>query len=348
MLDETMAKLETGDCEFWLPDDLFFGEDDFIPIQGLGPPLKETTELTKGLPDFFLSEHEKPTSMDDNSKDTIMAGSPQSTLCANGFLSASGGESPNGPAQVSSPPPSNEKENREKETLDMLFEAAGQVMRLKLNEEERIKPQNIPIPSPKPSPLPHANNGFFPNQSISHKQIQAAQFHYLRQQQMMKQQQFTNALLWDKQRNRKCGPPLGLPQSAWPPLTTPHQPPAPPAAAAGMRAVFLAGTKKESAGTGVFLPKRPGSPTHPRKKSACSTVLLPARVVQALNLNLDELGAPARCTGGYVLDHDAMIGRSNAMNMNKKRINGSEMQQNRIRKSMERNEEICLPKEWTY
>ena len=35
----------------------------------------------------------------------------------------------------------------------------------------------------------------------------------------------------------------------------------------------------------------------------CSTVLVPARVVQALNLNLDDLGAQPRYPGGFVLDH---------------------------------------------
>nr|CAB3461295.1 unnamed protein product [Digitaria exilis] len=51
----------------------------------------------------------------------------------------------------------------------------------------------------------------------------------------------------------------------------------------------------------------------------CSTVLVPARVVQALNLNLDDLGAQPRYPGGFVLDHDALISRSNAMLANQKR-----------------------------
>nr|DAD17881.1 TPA_asm: hypothetical protein HUJ06_019344 [Nelumbo nucifera] len=60
-----------------------------------------------------------------------------------------------------------------------------------------------------------------------------------------------------------------------------------------MKAVFLggSGTRRECCGTGVFLPRRIGSPAESRKKPACSTVLLPARVVQALNLNFDDMGA---------------------------------------------------------
>ncbi|GJM88757.1 hypothetical protein PR202_ga05314 [Eleusine coracana subsp. coracana] len=53
--------------------------------------------------------------------------------------------------------------------------------------------------------------------------------------------------------------------------------------------------------------------------AGCSTVLVPARVVQALNLNLDDLGAQPCYPGGFFLDHDALISRSNAMLANQKR-----------------------------
>lgn len=84
-----------------------------------------------------------------------------------------------------------------------------------------------------------------------------------------------------------------------------------------------------------------------RDPAGCSTVLVPARVVQALNLNLDDLGAQPRYPGGFVLDHgnhhmrrnplfstemaskslcrvvffyaDALINRSNAMLASQKR-----------------------------
>ncbi|KAL9266560.1 hypothetical protein AKJ16_DCAP15621 [Drosera capensis] len=61
------------------------------------------------------------------------------------------------------------------------------------------------------------------------------------------------------------------PSSGWPPQSP----------GSGMRAVFMdfPGSKKERAGTGVFLPK----PMELRKKPSCSTVLIPAKVVQALN-----------------------------------------------------------------
>ena len=55
-----------------------------------------------------------------------------------------------------------------------------------------------------------------------------------------------------------------------------------------MRAVFLgtqnAGDKRECAGTGVFLPRQIGTQSETSKKTGCSIVLVPARVVQALKL----------------------------------------------------------------
>ncbi|KAK4756739.1 hypothetical protein SAY87_006866 [Trapa incisa] len=50
--------------------------------------------------------------------------------------------------------------------------------------------------------------------------------------------------------------------------------------------------KRERAGTGVFLPRRYGNPApESRKRSGFSTVLVPPKVVQALNLNLDDVNA---------------------------------------------------------
>jgi len=132
-----------------------------------------------------------------------------------------------------------------------------------------------------------------------------------------------------------CAAPPALNPSAWPPLQKPQQP---PASAAGMRALFLAppGAKRECAGTGVFIPRQAGALPEPKKKpgkrtprpepvclfssalsmnfwlissspwhlgTACSTVLLPARVVQALNLNVEDLGARPIYPGGFALDH---------------------------------------------
>ncbi|CAH8301204.1 unnamed protein product [Eruca vesicaria subsp. sativa] len=55
-----------------------------------------------------------------------------------------------------------------------------------------------------------------------------------------------------------------------------------------MQAFFLVSPGRTTSGTGVFLPATASHP--PTNKPACSPVLLPARVVQALNLNVHNNG----------------------------------------------------------
>lgn len=112
------------------------------------------------------------------------------------------------------------------------------------------------------------------------------QFQQLKQQQIMKQRQQQQqhcSAAWGKQGAKpapavqqhqpafhgagfgtgRSGRPLGLPSSAWPPLQQHQQQPS-----SGMRAVFLGGpgSRRESSGTGVFLPRRAGNPTEMKKK----------------------------------------------------------------------------------
>lgn len=111
----------------------------------------------------------------------------------------------------------------------------------------------------------------------------------------------------------------------------------------GMQAVFLDSGKKSS-GTGVFLPQRAGTNMQSSKKPACAPVLLPARVVQALNINVHEIGLH-------------LSPRQDAKNKSK----GRDCNSFKNKKSKDvsaqcavalNNEnsspEIFLPKEWTY
>jgi hypothetical protein len=189
------------------------------------------------------------------------------------------------------------------------------------------------------------------------------QFHLLKQQQLLKLQRdrhLAAAAAWGARQTAAaktagCGvaaSPVDMNPAAWPPLQKQQHAPAPGVGGGGgggMRAVFLTppGAKRERNGTGVFLPRPAGAPAEPKRKTGCSTVLVPARVVQALNLNLDDLGAQPRYPGGFVLDHgnhhmrrnplfstemaskslcrvvffyaDALINRSNAMLASQKR-----------------------------
>ncbi|XWS76417.1 hypothetical protein CRYUN_Cryun01aG0174400 [Craigia yunnanensis] len=66
--------------------------------------------------------------------------------------------------------------------------------------------------------------------------------------------------------------------------------PFPPASGGpGMQAFFI-DSGQQSCGTGVFLPRIAGTNFQSSRRPACSPVLLPSRVVQALKLNVHELG----------------------------------------------------------
>ncbi|KAF8082968.1 hypothetical protein N665_0798s0006 [Sinapis alba] len=62
-----------------------------------------------------------------------------------------------------------------------------------------------------------------------------------------------------------------------------------------VKAVFVdgSGSRTGSGGTGVFLPRSHGTAVESRKKSGCSTVIIPARVVEALKAHFDKLGVPS-------------------------------------------------------
>ena len=86
-----------------------------------------------------------------------------------------------------------------------------------------------------------------------------------KQQQQQQQQQQIHSRRSVGLESGRCGRPLGLPPSAWPPL---QQQPQHQQNCSGMRAVFLGGNglKRESTGTGVFLPRRFGNTSDSRKK----------------------------------------------------------------------------------
>lgn len=321
----------------------------------------------------------------EKSKAWVVSGSPQSTLCAVGSgcgcRQGSSNGSPNGPSHVSS----------SAATWDLLYAAAGEVARMRKNDElyglNHGRGGGVFGPPRKPSPVtvPVKNNsnpdvGFFPRQSLSHHQLQATQFHQLRQQQMIKQQ--GSSAVWGGQAKASTGRyqqrqtqqivqnrgrtsefvgarntrPLGLSPSAWPPLQQAQQQQQQQQQnlhqnnGSGMRAVFLGtpGGKRECAGTGVFLPRRVDNPSDARRKPACSTVLVPARVVQALNLNLEDMmGAQSklqpRFNANFTPDTDDA-----AAAIRFRSTNVVPHQKRNVRPQQEMNHEIRLPQEWTY
>ncbi|KAK4408593.1 hypothetical protein Sango_0440300 [Sesamum angolense] len=101
----------------------------------------------------------------------------------------------------------------------------------------------------------------------------------------------------------------------------------------GMQAVFLggSGSRSGSPGTGVFLPRGARDPTHLKKKSGCSMVLMPTRVLQVLELHFNRLqdssGAPSASTDESIRSDVPPNG-------------DSELPAN--------SDEMRLPQEWTY
>ncbi|TKY47491.1 hypothetical protein E2542_SST29551 [Spatholobus suberectus] len=142
----------------------------------------------------------------------------------------------------------------------------------------------------------------------------------------------------------RCTRPLCLPQSVWSPLQVQQQNNnRVQFGGSGSRVVVPGGSsvKRGCAGTGVFLPRHYEAPSEPRKKTGCAPVLLPAKVVHALNLSIDDLNGTSqqRFSNAFATDYDAILARRNALLM---------QQRLSVRREDAANYEIRLPQEWTY
>ncbi|GAB4827529.1 hypothetical protein Ancab_034413 [Ancistrocladus abbreviatus] len=335
-------------------------------------------ELTRQLALSTLHESGKLSLSQSFTKDApeksrVLGTSPQSTLTGFGnWYNRSGNGSPNGPSQVPSPP-ATPSEATQQDEWELIYAAVGQVARMKMNAQQaHINHQNRGLLGPPTSinlsPVPKNPNinAVYSSQALPRNFSQSNQFqHEVKQQgsstiwgrhgreawqcQQQQQQQQVHS------RGRCSGGALGLPQSAWPPLRVQHQQhhhhhphQAQQHQQSGDRSAIrpvlfggsaAGGIKRQSTGTGVFLPRRLGPATpEPRKKTGCPTVLLPARVVQALNLNLEEMDAHHR-QQLFVPDHDFLIARRNAMWARQRRS---------MRPEGTINHELHLPQEWTY
>ncbi|XP_059296655.1 uncharacterized protein LOC132049751 isoform X2 [Lycium ferocissimum] len=301
------------DYEFWLPSQFLTDDDlliDFKRNKYLGPgfnpfgphsDLSSPVESVIGSVDTESDEEEWLTHKMANStlhqdsgfgygntKGWSLSGSPQSTLC--GCKQGSGHGSPNCPSHASSPPPVNGSSG----AFDQLYAADGLY-------QTKTSRGSVATQNSKPS-LASLNLN---QPSLSYQQLQVAQFQRLKQQQMLKQGQAVfgsgkggfeqypvnqnHQQLVHSRGQSGAARQMNSSVSGWSKLQQSQSQQQP---GLGMRAIFLGnpGPKRECAGTGVFLPRRIGTTqTETRKKPGCSTVLLPDRVVQALNLNLEAM-----------------------------------------------------------
>ncbi|XP_031286315.1 uncharacterized protein LOC116145002 [Pistacia vera] len=224
-----------------------------------------------------------------------------------------------------------------------------------MEEFEKMK-----MNSEVPSSMSNSNVEFHSKQSLIDDQIRAIRFLKLKQEQLMKQLEYKKQLKVYQNKARAYGGYNNIGQKTVPSPTSSsispwsnsnmqqqqqsnqQQP------SSGMRAVFLGepGSKTGSVGTGVFLPKGiGGNSSESRKKPGCSTVLIPARVVQALKQHFDKVGVPSasKFNENFPLQHDSMHVAGNGRN-------SFYSQQHRQPWNVPamNHQDMGLPQEWTY
>ncbi|CAL5200132.1 unnamed protein product [Lathyrus oleraceus] len=122
------------------------------------------------------------------------------------------------------------------------------------------------------------------------------------------------------------------------------RPPRPAPLQTGMRAVFIGGPGSRS-GTGVFLPRSgtvaPSESTK-KKGKGCSTVLIPARVVQALQQHFDKTAAVSGGPKvvGFPPLRDLVVSDKEGM------YSLENQQSTKAPKDVQ--DDMILPQEWTY
>ncbi|XP_045807192.1 bromodomain-containing protein 2-like [Trifolium pratense] len=114
-----------------------------------------------------------------------------------------------------------------------------------------------------------------------------------------------------------------------------------------MRAVFIGGSGSRN-GTGVFLPRggtvvAPSELTKKKQGKGCSTVLIPARVVQALQLHFDKTAAMSR--GPKVVDFPPL---RDLVLSNRESMYSVDENQQSTKSPNDVQNDMILPNEWTY
>ncbi|KAJ6798804.1 Uncharacterized protein M6B38_211065 [Iris pallida] len=242
----------------WLPDDLHLAYD-FLLEDASAESRKRVIEQENDNEEVFAALTRRLT-VSTPHKENVLATSPQSTLYGLGMSSSfsSNNCSPDGLST-----PFEQQPKGSGDALDLLYAAAGRVVRLGLDEDRGSrKPDRRHF---KPSP----------NQFLVHQQLQAAEFQQMRLQ-LLKQEL---AAAWRGGAGRR----MDLSAAAWPALQKAHQHRTVPGSVTGPALINGYGARRGSTGTGVFLPRHAGTPSDRKKKPTCSNVLLPARVVQSSN-----------------------------------------------------------------
>ncbi|BAT91832.1 uncharacterized protein HKW66_Vig0214600 [Vigna angularis] len=179
------------------------------------------------------------------------------------------------------------------------------------------------------------NIGLYSHQSLVQEQIRAIELSGVKQDQVAVSPKQTPAP-HRKNLGQTYEPKKGNVRRARPPRPGPQH-------GAGMRALFLDGPGSRG-GTGVFLP-RAGAPTPSestnKQGKGCSTVLIPARVVQALQLHFDQMAATSGPkAGAFHPLHDVVVSDRDGM------YSLQNHQSQKAATSIQN--ETILPQEWAY
>ncbi|CAK9877947.1 unnamed protein product [Sphagnum jensenii] len=292
------------------------------------------------------SEASAPSTCDMEANKAV--GSPQSSWSSgssssmgHSWLSTSNAASSKGSSRVSSQvssPPTTPVDPQQSDAWDLLYAAAGEVVRLKRNEQQQQKRplSSFPVSRYHQQHVQsqHQPQAFSLQQQVPPSQMGAggagSRFLQSRQYPIHHQQhqaarsgvvgkgcqgQYRSERFMDYNNTSKWTAANG--------------------GGSGMRAVFLGsgGSGRESSGTGVFLPRCAGNGPELKRKSVCSTVLLPSRIVQVLNLNVDNMSSHPPLPSSFV--HSAAhTGKPSLLFKSVLHVNAGP--------------ELSLPSEWTY
>ncbi|XP_057523690.1 uncharacterized protein LOC130803546 isoform X1 [Amaranthus tricolor] len=383
--------LDSENAAFWLPthfltdddflsDEIGFKKDErlfsnslrFEPNSSIDSPVSSTeTERgdnngnDKNDDDMFMAELTRylaRTSLNDSSdeqKPWMISTSPQSTLTGFGpWTSRSGfssNGSPNGPSQVPSPPLTPPAKNDA--AWELLYEAAGQVACLKMNALAAQMNQN------------HHNRGLLraPHNipySKSHQSHHNSYYDFPQYEQVKRQGNGGfNCQHHSHNHIQQRSGPLGISQSAWPSLRPNHHNHHHRQPSNGLRPVYpngsgIPGIKRQSTGTGVFLPRRVGTTTthqqpEPRKKpTGCTTGIHPARVIEASNMDCEPmkmkngfgLSSNSRFVPGILSENEILLARRNAILEQQMKY----LMRKEVAATTMVGHEIYLPSDWKY
>ncbi|KAM4083419.1 hypothetical protein ACJW30_08G055200 [Castanea mollissima] len=305
-------------------------------------------ELTHQMAQYMLQDDDKNKhknshqSFEHFEKTWGLTSSPEST-----FWSPLGSNqgSPDSTSQEPSPPPTPEFEKDP--FRDISYDVVGKLEKMYLDDYEKPKKhQHVQVVRSTPLKVLKPNVGFSSNQAqaqpLTDYQIRAIEFYRLRQERVMKQHAKASEQKEQHQQFQKkarfCNGfgngGRGQAQAQTNPWSIQAQS-HPQQVGSGMGAFCMGGSDSRKgpscgSGTGVFLPRGIWYSSETRKKPGCPAVFIPARVVQALQVHFDHMGARSR---------EAVSGR-NGLNLKQKR-------QSRAVPAMGHHE-MCLPQDWTY